>query len=161
MIPQSVINLLKLREGWRTVVYRDTNGLPTAGMGHLMSKYDLSKYPVGSPVPNNVLLAWMSVDVRHAWTAAQAQAASLGITDERFVTALTSVCYQEGVRWTHRFPKTWAAMQRHDWVTAIAESKHSLWNQQTPVRVADFDAAMQAEIPSAQPAVSQTQSASS
>lgn len=55
--PQSLIDHLRLREGWRTKVYLDSLGKPTVGMGHLLTGKDINKYSVGVTIADNILTA--------------------------------------------------------------------------------------------------------
>lgn len=144
LVPQAVIDHLKLREGWRTDVYLDSLGKPTAGMGHLLSAVEKNRYPVGSQVPLPILEGWAQSDSLKAYQAAQSQAAMLGVASQDFINALTSVNFQLGTAWNKTFPTTWKLMLAHDWAKAADAVKQSKWFKQTPVRVTDFQAAMMA-----------------
>ena len=41
-ISQSGVNFIAKEEGWKNVVYLDSRGLPTIGVGHLLTKSELS-----------------------------------------------------------------------------------------------------------------------
>ena len=43
---QKLYEHIKLREGYKNVVYLDTLGKPTGGIGHLLSKEECEKYKV-------------------------------------------------------------------------------------------------------------------
>ncbi|MEP7235224.1 MAG: lysozyme [Ignavibacteriota bacterium] len=141
-VPQSVIDHLKLREGWRPDVYLDSLKKPTAGMGHLLVGKEITTYHVGSKVPLSILDAWAQADSLKAYTAALSQAAELHISSKDFIKILTSVNFQLGTGWRNTFPTTWGLMKQGKWTEAAAAVKKSKWFTQTPVRVADFQTAM-------------------
>ena len=144
--PQSLIDHLKLREGWKTQVYLDTLQKPTAGMGHLLTAVENAQYSVGDTVPDDVLNAWTTADLQSAYNAALHQAGQLNIDDQDFVNALASVCFQMGTAWNTKFPNTWKLMMAGEWEQAAQAVQQSLWYKQTPVRVQDFQAALRSRI---------------
>ncbi len=146
-IPQEVLDHLKLREGWKTNVYLDSLGKPTAGMGHLLLPAERDEYPVGSTVPDDVLNQWQVNDTMKAYTAAVSQAGQLQVDDQDFINALCSVNFQLGTAWNLTFKNTWALMIAQKWEAAAEAVAQSAWNKQTPVRVQDFQAAIRALIP--------------
>jgi GH24 family phage-related lysozyme (muramidase) len=135
---------LKLREGWRTAVYLDSRGLPTVGLGHLLTTSEKKTYKVGDHVPEDLLNAWAQADAKKAYNAGQAQAATLGVSDQSFINALASVNFQLGTGWYTKHKQTWGYMVAHAWEKAAREVRDSLWYRQTPVRVQDFQAALRA-----------------
>lgn len=137
-VPIEVLNLLKLREGWKTEVYLDTLDKPTVGMGHLLSEEESEAYPVGSTVPDDILERWASNDAQGAYNAASNQCRHLRVSGQEFVNALASVNFQLGTSWYLKFPKTWALMNTGQWAAAAKGIKNSLWYKETPVRVTDF-----------------------
>ena len=46
---QKLYDHIKLREGYKNVVYLDTLGKPTGGIGHLLLPEEKKLYPVGCP----------------------------------------------------------------------------------------------------------------
>jgi len=142
-VPQSTIELLKLREGFRSIPYKDTLGKWTAGYGHLMSQSDIAQYGLKKAIPQHVLEAWLQADSLDAYQAALSQAQAMRVSDPRFIDVLTSVNFQLGTAWTRKFPKTWAALVAKRYDEAIANIGMSLWMKQTPVRAKEFQAAIQ------------------
>ncbi len=143
-VPAEFIAHLKVREGWRTKVYLDSRGLPTVGLGHLLTSSQKETYPVGTTVPDNILNGWASQDAKKAYDAASAQASTLGVASEGFIIALASVNFQLGTAWNTKFKKTWTYMTQGEWEKAALECQDSAWYAQTPVRVQDFQAALRA-----------------
>ena len=143
-VPADILAHLRLREGWREEVYLDSEGKPTAGLGHLLLASERAQYKVGDKVPIAILEAWAQADTQKAYDAAQAQASTLGVNSSSFVGALTSVNFQLGTAWNTIHKKTWAYMVEGKWEKAAAEAQDSRWYSQTPVRVQDFQAALRA-----------------
>lgn len=127
-----------LREGVVYKVYLDSLGKPTAGIGHLLTKTEREKYPVGTKIPKAKVDAWFKADSAKATMAAKKQAKEIGIEEDWFIAALISVNFQLGTGWTKDFRTTYPAIVRHDFETAIRNLRRSRWNKQTPVRVEDF-----------------------
>jgi hypothetical protein len=143
-VPQPVLDLLLLREGWETVVYEDTATPPnaTAGMGHKLLPSELHLYPNGSTVPDDVLEDWKDSDSTSAYVAACSQARQIGSTDQRLINALACVSFQLGSFWYKKLFGTWALLMAHQWSAAANHEELSLWAQQTPERAADFATAL-------------------
>ena len=124
------------REGCREVVYRDTLGHPTVGVGHLVTATDSLR--VGDKISIERTQEFLEIDTEKAFLAAKEQASEIGIETEDFVLALTSVNFQLGTRWHHEFYDSYPLLVSGDWRTAIRKLNNTLWAKQTPVRVKDF-----------------------
>jgi GH24 family phage-related lysozyme (muramidase) len=141
-VQEGLETVLKLREGVRYVVYRDSRGLPTGGIGHLIQPSD--NLDVGDDIPPALVDQWFAEDTAKAIKAAIEQAAQVGIPSVPFIVALASVNFQLGTAWTAKFPRTWKLICNHQWDDAIQALDESAWNEQTPVRVLDFQRALRA-----------------
>lgn len=133
------------REGLKAVVYKDSLGKPTAGIGHLLTKTDvaLSKLKVGDKVSKEQIEKWFVLDTAFAREAAQKQAKEIGIEEDWFIVALISVNFQLGAGWIKKFKTTYPAIVNHEFEKAIKNLRKSKWYRQTPVRVNDFIKALQ------------------
>ena len=140
-----LIDLLREREGWRDAVYLDTNGNPTAGLGHLLNDAERQAYPVGSVVPDGVLQAWAVEDVAWASGCAADVCRRMGGCTAKLRAVAGSMCFQLGPAWPDRFPELWEAMQARRWKDAAALAKETRWAEQTPKRVADLADALDTE----------------
>ena len=137
---------IELREGYKQSVYLDILGKATCGIGHLLTKEELKKYPVKSLVPKRVIDDWFAQDIKTAIDAATKQIKTLKLIDEDFKIALVSVNYQLGASWHKKFPMTWKLLKAKHYDDAIKELLYknppeidpSTWKEQTPVRVEDF-----------------------
>jgi len=126
------------REGQVNKTYRDSLGKPTGGIGHLMSKAELKKYPVGTAIPEKQVNKWFIQDTAKAKRSAIKQAKEIGVNTDNFITALTSVNFQLGIGWTKKFPRAYKYLKQGKYEKAIGEIEGTLWDRQTPVRVNDF-----------------------
>lgn len=131
---------LKLREGFKLKVYRDTLGIPTVGVGHVVRVEDNLK--VGDTITEERCNAFLARDAANAFTAACSQLIELGFYATDFLVALTSVNFQLGTKWTNRFPNTWNLIKTKRYDQAIQAIGTSLWAKQTPVRAKDFQDAL-------------------
>lgn len=131
---------LKLREGVRNDVYLDSLGNPTVGVGHLVLPED--GLSVGDTISDAQVDAFLDRDAQWAWDAAQQQMEEAGIDDPCFQVALGSVNYQLGSGWRDKFPNTWRAIAEGRYCEAADMLDGTRWQEQTPVRVADFQAAL-------------------
>jgi len=141
-VPTDVLEHLEVREGSRNKTYKDSLGKLTAGVGHLLSKEEQKKYPLGTKIPASVVKGWIRKDSKKAYTSAGEQAKELKVTSPEFVNALTSVNFQLGTSWYKKFPKAYQALKDKRYDDAIREVETSLWAKQTPVRVKDFKEAI-------------------
>lgn len=141
--------LLRLREGYRTVVYKDTEGYPTCGIGHLLTAAERERYPVGSKVTAQQVQTWFDKDSAKFIALTNKQLAGLGITKgyRHFAISLCSANYQLG-NFQTVFYKTYERLQQGKYTEAVAAIKASKWHRQTPTRTADFIAAIQTLDPS-------------
>lgn len=131
---------LRQREGSENIVYKDSRGNPTVGVGHLVKPGD--GLSVGDRISDARVLAFLEDDARGAMDAALRQAAEAGITDEHTIIILGSVNFQLGTGWRSKFPQTWDHIENGRYEQAIAELEDSKWNDQTPTRVQDFQSAL-------------------
>lgn len=137
-VTEEVGEHLSLREGFRRQVYLDSLGKPTAGTGHLLTREERARYPVGATVPDAVLERWRQQDSQHAYAGAVQMAIQIGYEDQELVNALTAVNFQLGTAWNTIHRGTWRLLAAQNWEQAAKEAADSSWFAQTPVRVIDF-----------------------
>ena len=149
---------LKLREGFKGHVYKDTEDKLTAGTGHLLTPEELKDYKEGDIIDEKILSGWLTEDSSKAYSAALSQAKELGISNQEMINALAGVNFQLGTSWNKKFKGAWSAMEAGDFDLAAKEvmyknpdelkygppstDRMSNWYQQTPTRVADFSRAL-------------------
>jgi GH24 family phage-related lysozyme (muramidase) len=132
--------LMALREGRKNVVYRDSLGKPTVGIGHLVVPDDALN--VGVRITDEQVDAFFKKDSATAMSAARSQAAEAGIRDSAFIPYLASVNFQLGTGWTRNFTRTWNLIVEGKYQEAAAEAAESIWAKQTPDRLRDFQDAL-------------------
>ena len=138
-----LIEHLKDREGVRYVSYLDSLDKPTGGVGHLLTKEEQALYPVGTPIPENVVNQWLEQDVKIAKAAAKNQLAELpNKPTQQFENALIGVNFQLGTNWYKEHKKTWKYLKEGKYTKASREVFNSKWHQQTPKRTKDFNQAI-------------------
>lgn len=134
---------LVVREGRRNVVYLDSRGKPTVGIGHLVRPSDNLK--VGDYITDAQVDEFFENDIQFALRAAQKQCIELGIHGIDFLAALISVNFQLGPKWNlptsaggKGFIKTFLLIKQKKFDDAISNLRKSAWYAQTPKRVNDF-----------------------
>lgn len=137
-------NLLKIREGIKLEVYRDSLGKLTGGIGHLLVGAELDAYDEGDVIPQEVCDAWFRADAQGAMDAAIRQMAEAEITSSDFLPWLASVNFQLGTNWTKEFAATWGMVVSGNYLGTADHLVHTAWAQETPVRVDDFQKALRA-----------------
>ncbi len=128
------------REGRKNVVYKDSLGKLTTGIGHLVLASD--HLVLGQTISDAQVDMFWKADSAAAMAAARHQAEQAGITDPKFLPYLASVCFQLGTGWINKFPNTWKMICKGEYETAAVALGGTLWAKQTPVRVADFQGAL-------------------
>lgn len=132
---------LIVSEGRRNDVYRDHLGYLTVGIGHKVLPRDNLK--LGDRISDARIEELFAQDIKIAFDAARSQAMDLQKYDPHFIAALTEVNFQLGTGWVSKFPRTYALLKTGNAKAAINNLRTSLWNQQTPVRVAHFITAIE------------------
>lgn len=138
---QLVRDMLIKEEGYENVVYLDSRGFPTVGIGHLVLPEDNLK--LGDRISDARIEQLFQRDAQKAFDAAKSQAIDLGRYEPNFIAALTEVNFQLGTGWPRVFANTYTALRSGEWRKAINNIKSSAWAKQTPKRVANFAAAIE------------------
>ena len=124
------------RKGKRS--YFDSEDKLTGGIGHLLTKEEIKKYPDNTPIAQEQVDKWFKEDRNKFYNAAIEQAIELGNTDPRLINALASVNFQLGESWYEEHKNTWKLLKEGDYNKAAIEAANSNWDKQTPTRVEDF-----------------------
>jgi hypothetical protein len=133
-------NLMILRVGVLNTVCADSRGLPTVGIEHLVTiSYHLQ---VGDTIDDQTVDDLFAIDSAGALDAASDQAAEAGITSTAFIPTLASVNFQLGTDWRSKFSQTRQMIDDGHYADAAHALTGTLWKNQTPVRVADFQNAL-------------------
>lgn len=131
-------------EGIKYIVYKDSLGKLTGGIGHLILPSDNMKH--GDPISPEQVEEWFRKDVSGAIWAAIDQAEQIGEFEKDFIKALTHVNFQLGVYWYKKWPNTWRNLTNGRYQKVINSVMRSLWHRQTPRRTTAFKTALLQEI---------------
>lgn len=137
-------------EGFRTEAYLDTEGNWTIGYGTT----HINGVPVkpGDTITQADAAAELQSDINTAQQAASNNYEGFNDFSPELQNALTEQAYQLGGQGQAGFVNMNAAIEAGDWDTAIAEAQDSVWAGQTPARVEELVAALEAEKAKAAPA---------
>lgn len=125
--------VLRENEGVKTVVYRDTLGHLTVGVGHLLP--DDGSYREGQQLPDAKIEAWFDADLRAAYDRAErifgAHWGPWGAARREAAVDFVFQCGRAGVM---RFQKCVTALRTQNWTVAVLEHLDSRGAKQTPNR---------------------------
>lgn len=132
---------LRSDEGYRNWVYpdpvkKDGHKYPTAGYGHLLSKEEQKKYPMGSVVPQWQIDEWLKEDIKEADQQARDLFKEHGVkpTGEQ-LKVVTNMVFQMGKAGVRDFKEMWKGYQKGDMAQVRREMANSDWhNLQTKSR---------------------------
>jgi GH24 family phage-related lysozyme (muramidase) len=143
-VPEELVQRFKRhmipKEHDRNVVYLDSKGIPTVGIGHKVVPAD--KLKLGDRISDARKDAFWRQDSTKALAAALQQAEQAGIDDPEFLVALADVNFQLGSTWNLEHKKTWALIMNGDYQAAAREAQDSEWYRETPARVIAFQRAL-------------------
>jgi len=141
---------LKIDEGSRLTIYKDTEGKYTIGIGHLISNNpnipktqaitlldkELNRSTQGRITPSEQSylftqdLAAVQTGIAHSSFYSVYQ----GLLDPVRQSAIQNMCFQLGILGVSKFRKMWAAIAKGDYSQAAKEGLDSTWFKQTPNR---------------------------
>ena len=135
-----------------TRVYKDSEGILTAGVGHALQFRDDDgnlqwvnkdeQYQEGYEVPVDVVKSWLIKDAKIANNDAVTKLQDVRpdlLDNKEMVTMVSSFYYQLGKKNGDDFKKMWKAFEEGDGEKAYAEALDSVWaTEQTPERAKRF-----------------------
>lgn len=130
------LDIIKKHEGVKMVVYADPIGLPTGGVGHLLSSKEKEQMPIGTPLSEGQVDNWLREDVKEA-EAAVKRLVKVPLNQSQF-DALVSFTFNVGagalgtsqlLRLTNQGKFTEAAQQFQRWVYADGKIFQGLRNR--------------------------------
>jgi lysozyme len=115
-------------EGCKYVVYLDSLGLKTAGIGHLLvgSECDME---VGHPITSEQVDKWYAKDIMGAIAIANKSVKNFNQLDDCRQRVLTQLAFNMGNKLL-QFKKTLACIESQDFSGAALELKMSRWYTQ-------------------------------
>jgi lysozyme len=122
---------LTLFEGYRTSVYKDSVGLLTVGVGHLvLTRENLSE---GDKVSDQQIQQWFDADIQRSTLLAQQIVPGFKDLDEVRQEVCVTLTFNLASK-LMGFGHFLAAMKAKDWPTAAAELRNSKWATQVGSR---------------------------
>jgi lysozyme len=135
---QLISDLVK-HEGLVDKVYLDTEGYPTYGVGHLVTKKEMSKYgTVGTSVSYMHIIDTFLEDLDIAIEETYRVIPYLEELPEDAQTILVNMCFNLGSARLSKFKKMLAALEQRDFDTAADEMIDSRWYQQVKLRAKEL-----------------------
>lgn len=127
------------REGKSLIVYLDSEGKPTVGIGHLVVPDD--KLKVGDIISEERVSTFFEKDIVKAKKKGLDQCAELGIIDPEIIKVFVSANYQLG-DFKSVFNTTFDLIKNKKYSKAILNIASSKWMKQTPIRAGDMISAI-------------------
>ena len=123
-------------EGCKYEIYLDHLGLPTFGIGLLVTEWDEEYYgmPIGTKVPHEQVDAWFAVDINRTLQDCKEIFPDFNDLPEEAQLVIANMCFQLGRPRLSNFVKFIAAVNDRDWVKAADEMEDSRWYKQTTAR---------------------------
>jgi len=145
------MNLEKLRteiaedEGVVYKVYLDHLGLPTCGIGHLITEYDEEfGKPVGTRVTEDRVIELFDADVQSVLNDCQNLYKNLFALPEEIQLIVANMMFNMGYTRLSQFKMMKAAVEAGNWLEAAEQMKDSRWAKQVPNRANRLIARMEA-----------------
>ena len=127
---------LKEDEGCKYEIYLDHLGLPTHGIGHLITEWDEEFYEqlIGTKVSHEQINDWFSKDIDVTIRDCNIIFPDFGNLPEEAQLVIANMCFQLGRPRLSKFKNFIAAVNDSDWTRAADEMEDSRWYKQTTAR---------------------------
>ena len=125
---------VKLSEGFRDHIYKDTEGFATIGWGHKVVYED--NFEEGKTYSKEELQEVFEKDLNKAIGLARQLMEENDVRDLPTTAqhTITEMCFQLGKSGVSKFRNMWKALQEGNFIGASYEMLDSKWNKQTPNR---------------------------
>ena len=118
-------------EGYKLEVYLDSEGLPTFGVGHLVTEDDIeATWPVGTLVEKTRVDELFDHDLKVACSETERLFPELDSYPDQCVRVLVNMCFNLGRPRLSRFKKMVQAVKIHNYERAAEEMVDSKWYNQ-------------------------------
>ena len=124
-------------EGCKTEVYLCSEGLPTAGIGHLLLGVD--GLEVGDDVPMEAVLEWFDRDYKEAVTDCCAIFLNFASLPDQVKRVLVNMAFNLGRHRLSKFKNMITAVNEGNWVKAADEMVDSRWYNQVGNRSIELE----------------------
>lgn len=130
---------LKRHEGFSAKVYKDTLGVRTVGYGRNLDQRGLSRSEVimileRTGVTKQEAEVLLNNDIAQALRDCEAHLLWWNILDEVRKLVIADMAFNLGISRLMGFSRMLTACAKHDWTTAAAEMRNSLWARQVKTR---------------------------
>ncbi len=133
------------------MAYKDSKGLSTGGIGHLLNKTEKEQYPEGNEIPDTVVNEWFTEDMNEAVGGVDRLLEKHRVdVPEAVYDVLVNMSFNLGQTELAEFDNMWAALEIGDYDTAAAEMEDSQWFKDVGNRAVRLINRMRA-VPSAAP----------
>ena len=126
---ESLIKQIKHHEGYRSRVYKCTEGYDTIGYGFAIKDLVLSEEVCEMILIEKLEFLEKSIKNRFSWYDESPQVIK---------EVIMNMCYQLGVSGFSKFKKTTSYLSKGDYKSASVEMLDSKWARQTPNRAKDL-----------------------
>ena len=125
---------VKLSEGFRDHIYKDTEGFATIGWGHKVVYED--NFEEGKTYTKEELQEVFDNDLRKALGLARQLMEEFDVRDLPTTAQhnITEMAFQLGKSGVSKFRNMWKCLQESNFIGASYEMLDSKWNKQTPNR---------------------------
>ena len=126
---------LIIDEGIRYYIYFDSVGLPTCGIGHLITKHDPEfKQPIGTKVSKERVFELFDKDIESVIGDCQYLFDGFDSMPDELQEVLANMMFNLGLTRLRKFKKFCKAIKNKDLITAAKEMEDSLWFKQVKGR---------------------------
>ena len=126
---------LKEDEGCKYEIYLDHLGLPTHGIGHLITEWDEEyEKPVGTPVSEDRVNNCFQTDVHGTVEECKKLFDNFDDLPEEVQLILCNMMFNMGRPRLSKFVKFRAAIAEEDWLEAATQMEDSRWHKQVTNR---------------------------
>jgi lysozyme len=124
-------------EGCKTEVYLCSEGIPTAGIGHMLLEVD--GLEVGDDVPMETVLEWFDSDYKEAVTDCCAVFLDFGSLPDQVKRVLVNMAFNLGRNRLSKFKNMVTAVNEGNWIKAANEMVDSRWYNQVGNRSVELE----------------------
>jgi lysozyme len=124
-------------EGCKTEVYLCSEGIPTAGIGHMLLGVD--GLEVGDDVPMEAVLEWFDNDYKEAVTDCCALFLNFASLPDQVKRVLVNMAFNLGRHRLSKFKNMIKAVNEGNWVKAADEMVDSRWYNQVGNRSVELE----------------------
>lgn len=139
---QALVDQLRVDEGQRLTVYKDTKGLPTVGVGHLVRPLD--RLSVGDIISQDRANEWFYYDVLRTLLACETRIEGWSDFPGEVQEILANMAFNLGIDGLLTFKNTLACICRRDYAGAANGMENSRWYKQVGYRSKRLVARMRA-----------------